>query len=66
MNATESAANVQQDNNFNDSVHKFSAAHNSTQAVIAGLTHTNQQMQQANAGLQQQMAYMMSNMQSQQ
>ena len=66
MNATEAAANVQQDNTFNDSVHKFSAAHNSTQAVIAGLTHTNQQMQQANAGLQQQMAYMMSNMQNQQ
>ena len=42
MNAKDSAANVQQDNTFNDSVHKFSTAHNSTKAVIAGLTRTNQ------------------------
>jgi len=40
----ELAANMQHDQQFNNSVHKFSTTHNNTQAVIVGLTHTNQKM----------------------
>ena len=66
MNATEQQQqgmyNTQEDDRaFAESVNDFSRAHDNTQATIANLAYTNQQMQAANAQLCQQVAMLAAN-----